>query len=111
MSDSIQIKIKDVSGTKSANDYLLNVPRSSSIAWFKERIQDLLGIPPIDQEIIFEGKGLCVGTLADNGVDDQATIYVWREVRAGMFHATSGRAGYKLPPGYEDFGDDDDEVF
>jgi len=61
----------------------------------KQKVQHQEGIPPDQQRIIYAGRQLeDKSTLADSRVENESTVHLVLRLRAGMFHTSSGRAGY-----------------
>ncbi|PNH07032.1 Polyubiquitin 11 [Tetrabaena socialis] len=75
---------------------LKDVPRSSRIHEVKARVQDREGCPIDQQRLIFEGRQLEDDyTLKDYELTDGDVLHLVLRLRGGMFHTTSGRAGYE----------------
>jgi len=67
---------------------------SKSIAQLKDDIQNMEGIPPDQQRLIYAGKQLEDGrTLADYEIKKGAKIHLVLRLRGGMMSLVSGRYG------------------
>lgn len=68
----MQIFVKDISNKSTTFD----VEPGLSIADFKNKIHDKLGVPPAQQKVVFAGKALTEGTLADYQVKHESTMHL-----------------------------------
>ncbi|GMI51029.1 hypothetical protein TeGR_g12659 [Tetraparma gracilis] len=86
-----RVFVKTLTGRKFAMNVSVDTDSIDSV---KAKIQDKVGIPPDQQQLIFEGRPMGDGLLLDNGITYESIIHCVVQLRGGMFHQTSSRAGF-----------------
>jgi ubiquitin len=90
-----QIFVKNLTG----KTITLMVTSGMNVPTVKKLIQDIEGIPPAQQRLIFAGKHLeDHRTLSDYIMERQSTIHLVLRLRGGMYHFTSGRLDFNHYP-------------
>lgn len=95
----IQICIRNLTG----KTLFLKVPRSTDIGTVKYMLQQLEGIPPDQQRLIYGPFQLedC-RTLESYDIKKESTLRLLLRLRGGMYHPTSGRYDFRQYYGTQD---------
>ena len=111
---SFKVYVKTLTGKTVT---LEDVNASTTIAEVKKHLQDNNCGPPDQQRIIFAGKQLKDNhTLFSYGVKNECELHMVHRIRGGMYHPSSGRAGFNELRDVQKFvtikyGDASDEKF
>jgi len=89
-----QIFVKSLMGRTTAYE----VRPDLTIGGFKRLVEERDAIPPKQQRLIFAGKQLDAGTLADYDACAGATLHLVLTLRGGMHVESSGREGFGAAP-------------
>ena len=81
--DTLKLSVKDTIFVRrlSLENFAINAIGTDTIQQFKQKIQDMEGIPPCQMELVYHGQELLSGTLSDNGIRNGDTVYLILRLR------------------------------
>ena len=81
--NSMQIFIKDTRGKV----HTLEIEKNAKVTYLKEKVYGMLGIPPEQQRLVFNGKQLEDSkTLQDYNITAESTVFLLLRLRGGNFY-------------------------